>query len=342
MNVDEKLKLLKRNTQEIVTEEELKEVLENRKKPAVYLGTAITGRPHIGYFVWVLKMADFLKSGFKVKVLLADLHGALDNCPWPLLENRYEYYKIVIRGMFKSIGADLKNFEFVKGSDFQMDKKYMFDVLKMATFSSVNDCKRAGSEVVKQSDNPKLSGLIYPIMQALDEQYLDVDVQYGGLDQRKILMFARENLPKVGYKRRIEFMTPLIPSLTQSGKMSASDENSKIDLLDEKVDIKKKMNKAFCPEGVVEENGVLAFCKYVIFTLKEDNDQEFVIKRPEKFGGDLHYKTYKELEKDFATKQLHPMDLKMALVDEIDKLLEPIRKDMKGKEKLVKEAYGDK
>ena len=49
----------------------------------------------------------------------------------------------------------------------------------------------------------KLSGFMYPILQALDEQYLDVDVQYGGIDQRKILMFARENLPRVGYKERV-------------------------------------------------------------------------------------------------------------------------------------------
>ncbi len=342
MDINEKFKLITRNSQEVVTEKELKDLLKKKKKPAVYLGWSITGRPHIGYYVPVIKLGDFLKAGFKVKVLLADLHGALDNCPWELLDKRYEYYKITIRGMFKSIGADLKNFEFVKGSDFQMDKKYMFDVLKMSTFTSLHDCKKASSEVVKQSDNPKLSGLIYPIMQSLDEVYLNVDIQYGGLDQRKILMFARENLPKLGYKRRVEFMTPLIPGLTQSGKMSASVEHSKVDLLDTKDIIKKKINKAYCPEGVVKENGVLAFCRYVIFVLKEDNGQEFVIKRPEKYGGDLHYKTYKELEKDFAAKKLHPMDLKMALVEEIDKLLEPIRKDMKGKEKLIKEGYPDK
>jgi len=155
-------------------------------------------------------------------------------------------------------------------------------------------------------------------------------------------MFARENLPKIGYKRRIEFMTPLVPGFNQSGKMSASVEHSKIDLLDTKDIIKKKMNKAFCPEGVVEDNGVLAFCKYVLFTIKGDKGEEFVITRPEKYGGNLSYKTYKELEKDFASKQLHPADLKTALADEIDKLLEPIRKDMSGKGKLIKEAYPEK
>lgn len=239
MDTQERLRLIKRNTQEIVTEEELENLLNTKKKPAVYLGTAITGKPHIAYFMWMLKLSDFLRAGFKVKLLLADLHGALDNTPWDILEYRYKYYSQVIPLMFEAIGVDIKNFEIVKGSDFQMDKKYFYDVLKVSTFASVGDCKRAASEVVKMGENPKLSGLIYPIMQMLDEEYLDVDVQYGGVDQRKILMFARENHPAIGYKPRIAIMTPILPGLTGE-KMSASVEKSKIDLLDPPESVKEK------------------------------------------------------------------------------------------------------
>jgi tyrosyl-tRNA synthetase len=339
MDFKEKLSLIKRNTQEIVTEEELEKLLKTKKQPSVYLGTAVTGKPHIGYFMWVLKMADFLKAGFKVKLLLADIHGALDNCPWEVLEQRYRYYSIVIPAMFEAIGADIKNFKIVKGSDFQLDKKYIMDSLKVSTLASVHDCTKAASDVVKQSESPKLSGLIYPIMQALDEEYLKVDVQYGGIDQRKILMFAREYLPKIGYKRRIEVMTPLIPGLTASGKMSASDQSSKIDLLDTEKDVKAKLNSAFCPEGEVENNGVLAFCKYVIMLLKQDAGEKFIIERPEKWGGNLSYKTYKELEKDFASKNIHPMDLKQAVAKEVNKLLEPVRKKISSKKDMIKKAY---
>ncbi|MBW2965558.1 tyrosine--tRNA ligase, partial [Candidatus Woesearchaeota archaeon] len=140
MDVKEKLELIKRNTQEIVTEEELVNLLKKKKKPSVYLGTAVTGRPHVGYFMWVLKMADFLKAGFKVKLLLADIHGALDNTPWDLLDNRSKYYNIVIPAMFEAVGADIKDFEIVQGSDFQLKDDYMFDVLKMSTLASVHDC----------------------------------------------------------------------------------------------------------------------------------------------------------------------------------------------------------
>jgi len=338
MSPEEKLQLIKRNTQEIITEEELIKLLKTKKKPTVYLGTAATGRPHIGYLVWAIKMSDFLKAGFHVKVLLADLHGALDGTPWPLLEKRYKYYEKVIPLLFKAIGTDIKELEIVKGSDFQMSKKYYFDMLKFSTEVSINDCKRAAAEVVKFGDNPKLCGLIYPIMQALDEVYLKADIQYGGVDQRKILMFAREFLPKVGYKQRIEVMTPLIPGLI-GAKMSASDPKSKIDLADDEKDVNDKIKNAYCEQGIVQDNGVLAFMKYVIMVVKQDNGEKLIIERPEKFGGNLEFNSYEEIEEAYTSKKLHPLDLKNAAAKEINKLLKPFRDEKAEIEKLSNEAY---
>lgn len=337
VSLEKRFELIKRNTEEIVTEEELRDLLRKKKNPVVYLGTAITGRPHVSYFFWVLKLADFLKAGFKVKILLADLHGALDNTPWLVLDKRYDYYEKVIPLMFKAIGVNLKNLEFVKGSEFELSPEYMFDLLKVSSNSSIRDLKRAAADVVKMSDNPKLSGLIYPIMQAVDEQHLDVDVQYGGVDQRKIFMFARENLPKIGYRRRIEVMTPLIPGLIGK-KMSASDEKSKIDLLDDEKTIARKMNNAECVSGD-PNNGIMAFLKYVIMTIKGDKKEKFIVKRDKKYGGDSKYSAYWEIEKDFIAKKLHPLDLKNAVAKEIVKLLKPINKHRKEIERLAKRAY---
>jgi len=338
MDLKKRIQLTKRNALEIVTEEELEKLLKEKKNPVVYLGTAITGAPHIGYFVWVLKLADFLKAGWKVKLLLADMHGALDNTPWVLLEKRYRYYEKVIPLMFESIGQDIKNFEIVKGSSFQLDKKYVLDLLKYSTFISIHDAKRSAAEVVKFGDNPKLSGLLYPLMQSLDEVYLEVDMQYGGVDQRKIFVFSRENLPSLGYKPRIEFMTPLIPGLIGE-KMSASDPRSKIDLLDDPKTVEEKINGAYCPEGVVEGNGILAFLRYVIMVLKSDRKEKFVVSRPQKFGGDVKFSTYDEIEKMFADKKLHPLDLKKAVAKEINKILEPLQKQKELLRKMAKESY---
>ena len=339
MDFDEKFELIKRNTQEIVGEDELKELLKERNMK-VYLGTAITGRPHIGYFVPMIKISDFLKAGSDVTIMLADLHALLDDLktPFELLDARYKYYKDVIKGMLISIGTDITKLHFKRGSEFELNKEYSLDVYKMASIVSLRNTQKAAAEVVRFGENPRVGGFIYPIMQALDEVYLNVDAQYGGVDQRKILMFARENLPKIGYKSRIEIMTPMIPGLSGK-KMSSSEENSKIDLLDDDQNIKKKVNSAFCPEGVVENNGILAFVKNVVMILKKDKNEDFIIKRPEKFGGDIIYRNYSDLEKDFVEKQLHPMDLKIGVAEEIIKLIKPIREIMKDKEEIIKKAY---
>ena len=338
MDANERLDLIKRNAAEIITEEGLKKLLKEKKNPVVYWGTAVTGTPHIAYFFPVLKLADFLKAGFKVKVLLADLHGALDNTLWSDLEKRYNYYKEVIPLMFEAIGVDVKNLEILKGSDFQLKAEYFFDVLKMSTVTSVRDCNKAASEVVKLGDSPKLGGIIYPSMQALDEIYLEADVQYAGLDQRKIMVFARENLPKIGYKANIEIMTPMIPGLIGK-KMSASDPKSKIDLLDDEKTVNEKIKNAYCEEGVVEDNGVLAFIKYVIMILKQDKKEGFIVERQAKFGGNISFKTYSELEEAFKAKKLHPQDIKIALAKEINKLLTPMREVRASLIKLYEKAY---
>ena len=92
------------------------------------------------------------------------------------------------------------------------------------------------------------------------------------------------------------------------------------------------MSKSYCPEGVIEDNPVLEYCKYMIF----EKFKEFKIERPKKFGGNLSFGNYSELESAFAKKQLHPMDLKQSTANYVNNLIEPVRKHFKtGKAKKL-------
>lgn len=337
MNKEEKLELIRRNLQEIIGLDELEEKISKKKEISIYWGTMPTGSISIAYFFPMLKVADFLKAGCKVKILLADLHAALDSVPWEILEKRYAYYEEAIKSILKTIDVDIKKLEFVKGSDIQLDKKYYNDMLKLSTITSLHDAKKSASEVVKniEGDNAKLSGLIYPLMQALDEEYLKVDAQFGGMDQRKIMVYARENLPKIGYKPRIEMLNPLIRGLVGE-KMSSSIESTKIDLLEEKEKVIKKIKEAEFIEGNVE-NGVMALLKYFIFVMKKDKEEKLVIRRPVKFGGDKEYKDYESLEKEVLAKKIHPLDVKNSLASELNEILARLQSEKL--KKLHKEAY---
>lgn len=152
------------------------------------------------------KIAHFLKAGAEVTILLADLHAFLDNmkAPLELVEFRSQYYERIVKTILSSIGVPIEKLKFTIGRSYQLNGDYTLDIFRMANVVSQNDAKRAGADVVKQVSNPLLSGLIYPIMQALDEQYLDVDAQFGGLDQRKILFLLKNNfLPLVTRSVRI-------------------------------------------------------------------------------------------------------------------------------------------
>uniref|UniRef100_A0A8C1K8Q9 Tyrosine--tRNA ligase n=1 Tax=Cyprinus carpio TaxID=7962 RepID=A0A8C1K8Q9_CYPCA len=334
---EEKFKLITRNLQEVLGEERLKEILKERELK-VYWGTATTGKPHVAYFVPMSKIADFLKAGCEVTILFADLHAYLDNmkAPWELLELRVQYYEQVIKAMLESIGVPLDKLKFVKGTDYQLSREYTLDVYRLSSMVTEHDAKKAGAEVVKQVEHPLLSGLLYPGLQALDEEYLKVDAQSGGVDQRKIFTLAEKYLPSLGYTKRIHMMNPMVPGLT-GGKMSSSEEESKIDLLDKNQEVKKKLKKAFCEPGNVENNGVLSFVKHVLFPLHS----EFIIKRDPKWGGDKVYTDYEEVERDFAAEQIHPGDLKASVELALNKLLDPIRKKFETPElkKLTASAY---
>lgn len=247
------------------------------------------------------------------------------------------------------------------------------DNYRLCATVTEHDAKKAGAEVVKQVESPLLSGLLYPGLQALDEQYLDVDFQFGGVDQRKIFTFAELYLPRLGYRKRSHLMNAMVPGL-MGGKMSSSDPNSKIDFLDSPEAVKKKLKAAFCEPGNVEDNGLLSFAEAVLFPISQlkidqikgtgmlDADGKIVVpadqksfasdNAPEgtlftvetKFDGPIHFSTFAEMRQAFKDEKLHPADLKPAMVNAINRLLDPIRKTFEENEefqKVEKLAYPD-
>lgn len=319
--------LIVENLQEVLNPEIIKNVLEVEKRPLeVYWGTATTGRPHAGYLVPGLKIAQLLEAGCKVKVLLADIHGFLDNlkAPIELVEYRAKYYKYCITELLKAVGVSIDKLEFVLGSSYQLSKEYTMDRFRLESVTTMHDAKKAGAEVVKQVDNATLSSLIYPVMQALDEEYLKVDAQFGGVDQRKIFALAKDCLPKIGYKERAHLMNPMVPGLA-GGKMSSSDEDSKIDLLDLPEKVTKKLKKAYAVPKVVADNGILSFVEYVLLPASaiKHGQPKFVVERRE--GEPLVYHDIKTMQQDYEADTLTPQLLKSAVASALLELLAPIR-----------------
>ncbi|KAF2667665.1 tyrosyl-tRNA synthetase [Microthyrium microscopicum] len=324
---DERWTLINENLSEFLNPELIKKIIDEGRNPKIYWGTAVTGRPHCGYFVPAIKIAQFLAAGCDVVILIADIHGFLDNlkAPLELVEQRAIFYQSIIAAILKSVGVDTSKLTFVLGSSYQKTAPYIMDVYKLCSITSEHDAKKAGAEIVKQTDNAPLSGLLYPILQVLDEQYLDVDAQFGGVDQRKLFTAAKDWLPKLGYRERSHLMNPMVPGL-HGGKMSSSDPDSKIDLLDPPDVVTKKIKKAIGVPKVVEGNGLLAFVEFVLLPASAlVGDRKFHVERERDGLEPLVYTNIAQMNEDYKNDTLTPQLLKQAVTAGLNKLLAPIQ-----------------
>jgi len=313
----DKFELIKRNTEEIIGEDKIKKFM---KKGIVYCGYECSGEIHLGHLVTILKLLDLQKAGIKVKILLADWHTWLNKKgDWKFVNNQLKNWE---KG-FRFVGLKA---QIIKGTSYQKKPDYIDDVLKMALKITVNRGVRAMQQVARDIDNAKISQIIYPLMQIEDVKKLGVNFVVAGTDQRKIYMLGRDVGKEIDLQDAVYLYTPLISSLKGPGaKMSSSDEGSFISIRDKKEIIKKKVNKAYCKVGDVENNPVLSICRLIIFPKFE----KLVIKRDKKFGGDLKFKDYKSLEKEFESGKLHALDLKNSVAEYLEKVIAPIRKGWK-------------
>ncbi len=333
MDAEERFQLVKRNIEEIVTENELRKLLEEKENPRAYIGFEPSGFVHIAQgMICAQKIKDLQQTGFTVRIFLADWHAFINDKLGGNIENIRvcgEYMK----DAFLALGVNPERTEFVWASDI-ITPDYWEKVLRVAKVSSLARVKRALTIMGRKEGEAEtdVSKLIYPPMQAADIFQLEVDVAYGGMDQRKAHMLARDAAEKLGWRKPIALHTPLLSGLKGGGrmdsieaKMSKSDLNSSILIHDSPEDIRRKIKKAYCPEGVVEGNPVMDIAKHIIFPQKG----HLLIERPEKWGGNLEFRSYEDLEKIFAAKELHPMDLKNAVADALIELLEPVREYFK-------------
>ncbi|RBQ69336.1 hypothetical protein FVER14953_04356 [Fusarium verticillioides] len=330
MSPDESITLIKANLAEVLNPEIIDNVILKEDRPLrVYWGTAPTGKPHCGYFVPMVKIAELLPAGCHVKILLADKHAHMDShAPLEVIKHRCEYYRLLINSSLKAIGVDVSKLEFVVGSSFQDSKEYQDDRFRFSNNVKVSQLIKAGSEVVKQGENPTLGSVEYPIWQSLDEEYLDADAELGGVDQRKLFTFAIDHMPKPGYKLRAHLMDAMVPGLGEAQKMSSSEPSSKINILDTPEEVTKNLRKAVCTPKEVEGNGVLAFIEHVIFrveSLKTDGKPRFTVETRD--GQTLVYEDISKLKEDYKSDILTPQVIKPVVIKALKNLLDPIRND---------------
>lgn len=352
LTIEERIELIKEVGEEIIDEQDLKLLLESKleknEQILAYDGFEPSGRIHIAQgLLRAINVNKLTKAGVKFIFLVADWHAAANEKFGGDLKTIKKVGEYFIE-VWKACDMDLENVEFRWASDLVKDPNYWEMVLQLSMKTTLKRALRTTQIMGRtESDDLKASQILYPMMQNADIFYMNIDICQLGMDQRKVNMLSRETAKYYKREKPIAVHHHMLAGLREPPasdldtieraikmKMSKSDPDTAIFMLDTKDDVVRKIKKAWCPEKIVEENPVLEYCKYILF----EKFDVLVIERPEKFGGNLEYFNYEDLERDFVEGKLHPMDLKKNVSRYINELLEPVRLHFKNDPKAKKLA----
>ncbi len=343
MTTDEKINLIRRNVEEIITEDELRAAFDAGKTLKHYIGFEISGKLHLGQGLFAMQTVKNLQdAGVEVTIFMADWHTWLNKKLDGTLETATRmaksYFQEAMKAAYLCVGGDPNSLKFVLGSELY-DQSYWPNVIKVSKATTISRMMRSttimGREAGQSSDS---ATLIYPAMQAADIFQMEIDIAHAGTDQRNVHVVARDAAGSLGLTKPIAIHHHLLqglmkPSvwplptenreeLVENLKMSKSKPDSAIFIHDEPEDIRRKINNAFAPEGEVEFNPILDWTKHLFFG---SGEATLLINRPEKWGGDLTFSSYADLERAYLAKEVHPMDLKNALAEWLINKLAPAR-----------------
>jgi tyrosyl-tRNA synthetase len=336
LDTETKIDLIKRPPlEEILTEDELRQLLQINEHPQHYQGFEISGLLHLGNLVVSgFKINDFIKAGIRCQAYLADWHSFINNKfsgNWDKILTAAKYYA-------KAFEFFCPGVKIVVGSElYHNNDEYWRNLLRLSKHMTLTRTLRCMT-IMGRSESEKLdlSQYFYPPMQALDVKEIGADIPHGGMDQRKAHVLAREVFPKMGWQKPVAVHHHLLMGIAEpvkletedkldqviASKMSKSKPWTAIFIHDNEEQIKAKLKKAWCPEKQVEMNPILEIAKHVVF----HETDTFKVERPAKFGGTVEFIGYPELQEAYGNGKLHPQDLKNAVAVELARILEPIRR----------------
>ena len=225
----EALSLIKRGTDEILTESDLKKKLESGKQLIIKAGFDPTAPDlHLGHTVLLNKLRHFQDLGHKVIFLIGDFTGPLGdpsgkNKTRPtlgsdeLIENAKTYEKQVFKILKKELTDVRFNSEWcndlVAAGLIGLASKY--NVARMLERDDFN--KRYNS-----NQSIAVHEFLYPLVQGYDSVALNADVECGGTDQKFNLLVGRELQRAYDQEPQVVLTVPILEGLDGTNKMSKS------------------------------------------------------------------------------------------------------------------------
>ena len=339
MDLEERLEHIRSVGEEIITERELKTLLETNEHPTAYDGFEPSGLAHLPFGVLRPILVDeMLKAGVRMKLWIADWFAWVNNKMGGDLDKIQEVGRYFVE-VWKAAGVDMSRVEVLWTSDAARNEEYWKRVVTVAQNSTLARAQRALTIAGRTTrETIQTAQLFYPMMQVADIFWLDVDICQLGLDQRRANILAREIAEKMKWKKPVAVHHHMLIGLEGTKEPEGYDENGALDaeiaskmskskpetsifVHDSAEVIMKKVNSAYCPPKVVEGNALIEYSRYIVFK----KQKSLKIERPEKYGGNAEFFSSADLEGAFREGTLHPADLKKGVGEALDSIIAPVR-----------------
>jgi tyrosyl-tRNA synthetase len=339
LDIETKIELICRPpTEEVLTTEDLRQLLETEEHPIAYNGWEPSGLVHLGTgVICAYKIKYFVDAGIHFKAYLSTWHAWLNNKlggNLKLIKKAADLFK----HSWIALGVPEDEVEFIYSDELYNSLSYWTKTITMAKNLTIARTRRT-LEIAgrKETEAHYVSDFLYTPMQVADIFHMEVKICQLGMDQRKGNVVARELGERLGFWKPVCVHHHLLQGLQKpalwpipegkekeavaSAKMSKSSPETCVFIYDSPEEIKQKTARAFCPERTVEFNPIVDICKHIIFREKE----RFTVNRPAKYGGNMEFQSFQELKTVYRRGDLHPQDLKNAVAEELAKILEPVR-----------------
>ena len=228
----ESLELIKRGTDEVLTEDDLVSKLKSKKQLTVKVGFDPTAPDlHLGHTVILNKMRHFQDLGHKVVFLIGDFTGRIGdpsgkNKTRPSLdkEELEKNAKTYSDQVFKILNKDLTDIRFNSewcedlGADGIIGLASKYNLGRMLERDDFSKRYKANQQIA-------IHEFLYPLIQAYDSIALNADVEMGGTDQKFNLLVGRELQRAFDQEPQVCITLPILEGLDGINKMSKSLDN---------------------------------------------------------------------------------------------------------------------
>ena len=325
---------------EVVGREHVEEVLSGKASHSgdnnlvAYIGLEPSGKAHLGWLLLSRTIRNMLDEGVNVIILLADWHAWVNDKfdrDMEKISLAADYMSEVFSSLLghPEVGDGPGQIRFIRASEIMDSGAYWERVLRCSKNMSLSRVRRTFSIMGRDEDSSDhdLSAFFYPALQAADIFELEVDIAFGGMDQRKAHMYMREVADRNEWTKPTCIHTPMLSGLKGPGgrmdsydhKMSKSDPNNAVILHDSKELLQKKMKKAFLEVGN-NSSAIFEITEHVIIPILGEIS---IIPDP-KYGSPSKFTDSKGFMDAVSDGTVHPLDATLAVADSLSEILQPL------------------